>query len=326
MKRIFSILLLLPLLMLQAEAQVAKKVVAELFTNTRCGICAARIPGLKQNLENQPDVLLVTTHPSAPYSSCVLHQHNPLENDGRTSHYGVYGATPRLVIQGEVVPGSNFSNANLFTNQLNLTTPFSLSVKEIRKGSDSVQVEVTVKAVSSHSEVMGSLYVAYIEDTLAYSAPNGETEHWGVFRKAFSDVAGASVSLPAMGDSLVWTETIDINDTWILENMKVVAILSNQFNLALQSESTTSLELANATSIDSERFNRISIGPNPVTNVLEVSGIEGEWNILSISGQLLQSGELNRGVESVTVDVTDLPDGIYLFQNGEHSSRFVKRN
>lgn len=326
MKRIFSIFLLLPLLMPQAEAQVAKKVVAELFTNTRCGICAARIPGLKQNLENHPDVMLVTTHPSAPYSSCVLHQHNPAENDGRTSHYGVYGATPRLVVQGEVLAGSNFTNANIFTNQIGQTTPFSLAVKEIRKGTDSVQVEVTIKAVSSHSEVMGSLYVAYIEDTLAYNAPNGETEHWGVFRKAFSDVAGASVNLPAMGDSLVWSATIDINDTWILDNMKVVAILSDQFNLALQSEATTTLELANATSIDGERINPISIGPNPVSNRLEVSGIEGDWSILSISGQLIRSGEVSRGLDGTTIDVSELPEGIYVFQNGSNSARFIKRN
>lgn len=324
MKIFCTICVVMTLLLPQTQGQVAKKVVAELFTNTRCSICAARIPGLKQNLENHPEVLIISTHPSAPYASCVLHQHNPAENDGRTSHYGVYGATPRLVVQGEVIPGSDLSNANIFTNQINQTTPFSLGVREIRKGNDSVEVVVTIHAVSTHAEQTGSLYVAYVEDTLSYNAPNGETEHWGVFRKAFSPVSGANIALPASGDSLSWTSSIAVNDSWVLQNMKVIAVLSNQFNLVLQSESTTALELQAATTLYDQMDLSVRFWPNPVQSILQIQGVEGVWSVTTITGKELRSGRNSARKELVHLDLSDIPAGIYMFQTTSGSLRFIK--
>jgi len=80
-------------------AQVQKNVVVEHFTNTRCGICASRNPGFFTNLNNNPDVIHLAIHPSSPYSSCVFNQHNSVDNDDRTNYYGIYGGTPRLVVQ-----------------------------------------------------------------------------------------------------------------------------------------------------------------------------------------------------------------------------------
>src|SRR6185436_4956285 len=87
-------------------AQVPKKTVVEHFTNTKCSVCAARNPGFNANLNHQANVIRLAIHPSSPYSGCLLYNQNATDNDARTNYYGVYGGTPRLVINGNVVPNS----------------------------------------------------------------------------------------------------------------------------------------------------------------------------------------------------------------------------
>lgn len=101
----------------QMNAQmVAKKVIVEHFTNSRCGVCASKNPSLFTNLTSHPDILHISYHPSSPYSSCVFSQSNPAENDSRTNFYGIFGGTPRIVIQGDVISSStNFGSSTLFT-------------------------------------------------------------------------------------------------------------------------------------------------------------------------------------------------------------------
>lgn len=325
MKRFTILAILASCFLIPAQAQVTKKVVAELFTNTRCSICAARIPGFKQNLEAHPEVMVITVHPSSPYSNCVLHQHNSTENDARTNHYNIYGGTPRLVVQGQVVSGSDLSNTAIFSGQLNQTTPFSLKVKEIRRGMDSVTVEVTVSAVEAHSVTGASIFAAYVEDTLAYNAPNGETEHWGVFRKAFSSPEGDALTLPANGDSVKWSNTIAVNQEWDMENMQAVVIVSDQLKLVLQSESTTSVETVAATSIGNESLVQFSISPNPVLESMVVNGVEGQWSVFSIDGKVIREGTTQRGDEVIEVSLGDIAPGIYLFENQGSAIKFMKR-
>lgn len=325
MKRFTILSILACLFLIPGQAQVNKKVVAELFTNTRCSICAARIPGFKQNLEAHPEVMVITVHPSSPYSNCFLHQHNSLENDARTNHYNIYGGTPRLVVQGQVVSGSNLSNASIFSGQLNQTTPFSLKVKEIRRGMDSVSVEVTVFATEAHSVTGATIFAAYVEDTLAYNAPNGETEHWGVFRKAFSTPEGTPLTLPANGDSVMWSATIAVNQEWNMDDMQVMVILSDQLKLVLQSESTTSVETVAATSIGQENLVHFSISPNPVQGAMEVDGVSGSWSVFSIDGKAILRGSVPRGEERVEINLGNIPEGIYLFENQGSAVKFMKR-
>ena len=103
-------------------AQVLQTVVVEHFTNTRCGICASRNPGLFNNLAANPKILHIAVHPSSPYSTCLLNQHNKVENDARTNFYGIYGGTPRIVINGTVMNGS-FTSSTLFDTFKTKTSP-----------------------------------------------------------------------------------------------------------------------------------------------------------------------------------------------------------
>ncbi len=304
------------------SAQIPRKVLVEHFTNTRCSICAGKNPGLFQNLEANPAVIHLAIHPSSPYSNCVFNVYNRDENDQRTTFYNLYGATPRLVIQGEVQPpGVNFGAGNLFSGYQNQTSPFELRVREIRKGTDSVTVKVTIRAVSAHSEPQGTLFVAYAEDPIAYNAPNGEKNHRNVFRKAFSSTDGSPVSLPALGDSVVWESTIAVNSEWILDNMKVVALLQDQLKLTLQAETTTELELQAATRIDREWVSAVALYPNPAQDKLVVEGLRENWRVVDMSGKTWLAGDAAIELE---ISTKDLPGGVYVVESEGVGFRFVK--
>lgn len=206
-KAIVTICLSLQLIGLTTKGQVAKKVITEHFTNTVCSICASKNPGFYTNLNSQSGVIHLAIHPSSPYSSCILNQHNVTENDARTNYYGVYGSTPRIVIQGSVIPSSaNYSSASLFSPFLSQNSPASIKIKQYKYGNDSIRSRIVIKTEALHSLGSLKLFVALAEDTIFYSSPNGETKHYDVFRKSLTGTSGVTVTLPStVGDSVIFT-------------------------------------------------------------------------------------------------------------------------
>jgi hypothetical protein len=221
-------------------SQIAKKVIVEHFTNTKCSVCASKNPGFYTNLNNQTGVIHLSVHPSSPYSSCVLSQHNPTENDGRTNFYSIYGSTPRLVIQGVVISGSaNYNLASMFTPYLNQTTPASIKITQSKYDNDSIRSLVVIKTEATHSLGTLKLFVALAEDTVTYTGSNGEPKHFDVFRKSLTGITGINVTLPTqVGDSVVYTNSSPSNLAWNFSRIYTLAILQDATTKAvIQSES-----------------------------------------------------------------------------------------
>ena len=101
----------------------------EHFTNTYCSVCASKNHGFYANLWRYPQVWHVAYHPSSPYAACPLSMANVPENDARTNYYGVYGGTPRLVIQGAVVTSTNYADSAI-------VSIFNWSGEKIKQGGD----------------------------------------------------------------------------------------------------------------------------------------------------------------------------------------------
>lgn len=213
-------------------SQVAKKVVVEHFTNTRCSVCASRNPGFYTNLNAQTGVIHLAIHPSSPYSSCVLNQHNTPENDARTNYYGIYGSTPRLVIQGAVISsGTNYGAASMFAPYLSKQSPASIKIVQTKFGNDSIRSRIVIKTEATHSLTGLSLFVALAEDTLNYTGSNGESVHYDVFRKSLTGATGVSITLPSnVGDSVVYSKSSSTNTAWNFSRIFTIAILQQTSN------------------------------------------------------------------------------------------------
>ncbi len=308
----FFTLSLFTVLVIQGYSQVQKQIVVEHFTNSVCSICASRNPGFYTNLAAQDNVLHIAIHPSSPYSSCLLNQNNVAENDARTNYYGVYGSTPRLVIQGVVIsPAANYGDAILFDPFEGALSPASIRISQIKFGIDSVQTQIIIKTEAAHSLGDLQLFVALAEDTVFYSSPNGEDFHYDVFRKSIFATEGITVNLPnTIGDSIVISGSAALSATWDASRIYTLAIL--------QETSSKALVQANANHffVDSlvdevtaifgdENTLNAQLFPNPVSgNQLIINTETNSENLLRIfnlSGQLIFTSNFTNTI-SVSMD------------------------
>jgi hypothetical protein len=311
-----------------AFSQVEKTILAEHFTNTRCGVCASKNPGFYQNLAGHPHVLHLAIHPSSPYSDCALHLENPTENDGRTNYYSVYGGTPRLVIQGEAQPFSiDFSSPETFDPYEGQTSPFSINIKEYRIGTDSIRAELTIKAVSGHGHESADIFLACAEDTVFYQAPNGENEHYDVFRKAFTSVEGNMLSLPPEGDSILMSYAIAVDSGWDPDRLYVIGVIQDsQTKEIIQAGKTSSVEyLSSILSAYEIQKNTLHPYPNPASSVITLGDVSGYVNIYSLDGRIVYRHDAGVRKNDLQIDITSLENGLYVIRNENSSGSFIKR-
>lgn len=331
MKKIllFSLLILAALIPNIIEAQeVPKRIVVEHFTNSRCGICSSRNPGFYNNLNTQEGVLHVSIHPSSPYSNCEFHLVNPTENNDRTNYYGIFGGTPRLVIQGEVISaGSNYGSSAIFDEYINQTTPISLTTYQTKEDGQ-INISLVITAEADNSIGNASLFLAVAEDTVFYNAPNGEDEHYDVFRKTFTgDATDYTVTVPATAGE---TNTVSFSLTpevdWDFERLFALAILQNTADLSVI-QSTASNPADNNPLVNTTQPNTLeaSIFPNPVNEVLQIRLAEtglANVRLFNTQGSVLQQQNFEG---QITLNLSNYPSGIYWLEVSTDTEKAVKR-
>lgn len=309
-------------------AQVPRTIVVEHFTNTRCSICASRNPAFLSNLNNEDSVLHLTFHPSAPYSSCIHYLHNPSGNDTRTNYYDIYGSTPRLVVQGEVISaGSNYGSSTLFDPYRAGTSPASLRIEQ-NKDTDSLRVRVIVKTEEAHSLGNLRLLVAAVEDTVFYQAPNGESEQHNVFRRELTSVEGDPWILAAnVGDSIIFEATIANHVDWDVDHIYTMAILQDESSKAILQASASAPSDDNLTTAVETELGDIAFEyfPNPVQNTLNVrllNSREAEVSLYRLTGQVILKKSFSQETQ---LDFSELASGIYLLQLRNKKGQVIRR-
>jgi len=294
MKREVLIITLALLSIQFAFSQVPKKVVVEHFTNTYCSICASKNPGFYTNLKKQVGVIHLAVHPSSPYASCTLNKHNTTENDGRTNYYGVYGGTPRLVIQGTVIgTNADYNSAALFTPYTGKTSPASITIKQSKFGADSIRSTITITTKAVHALGNLKLFVALAEDTIFQTTNNGETKHYDVFRKSLTGYDGKVVMLPSkVGDSIVFSAKSAVNPVWKFQRIYTLAILQEESNKAVvQAEAVPASKNDHTSGVTaiSKAF-EVSVFPNPVNEQLSINlktPLPSKARLYAINGKLI---------------------------------------
>lgn len=325
---LFGFLLLSALLPDLAAQEVPKRIVVEHFTNTRCGICANRNPGFYNNLDNQEGMLHIAIHPSSPYSNCVLHQVNPVENDARTNFYSIYGGTPRLVIQGEVLSaGSNYGNASIFDAYINQVTPISLKTYQTKENGQ-LNITLVITAEADNTIGTANLFIAAVEDVVFYDAPNGEDEHYDVFRKTFTDQpTDYPVTVPATaGETSILNFSMTPAGNWDYSRLYALAILQNSISRGVI-QSTASNPSDNEPLVGTTQANTLTanIFPNPVSQQLQVKLADtqtAQAQLFNAQGSLLQQQSFDG---QTTLDMAQYPSGIYWLEVSTGTEKAVQK-
>lgn len=287
-------------------AQVPKTILVEHFTNTYCGICANRNPGLFTNLANFPKALHLSYHPSSPYKQCPLNQYNKDGNDDRANHYSVYGSTPRVVANGVALPPqTNYSSTQFIDDVKAEMSDYSLEVSWSQIGpTDSIRINVTIKLESSNSQTEGEIYIGLFQDTVFMESKNGEKNPPNVFRGGTN--GHVMLTLPTVvGNSesieVVLAPLSDLDGS----SLYAAAILYNdmdEYQQAARSSSHTTLP----TLLLDQNENTFTIYPNPsqgaiyhsadtdlVVRIVDLSGkshYEGIWKNSEALPRKLETG------------------------------------
>jgi hypothetical protein len=309
-------------------AQVERTVIVEHFTNSRCGICAAKNPAFYNVLDDFPNVLHIAYHPSSPYSNCIFSAHNPSENDDRTNLYGIYGGTPRAVLQGNVVPvQSPLVSADDIESALGGNSDYMITLSQEQVNENMVDTRIVIKRVSGQGGQL-RLYAVIAEKEVNYAAPNGEDLHHDVFRKVLVD---ESINLQNINDSIVFEESYNINSEWVGDELFVTAMVQDNSNKAiLQAAASNTLE-AGSNSVDEEKILSADglLYPNPAFDYVQVSTANQiafiQADFYAVTGNLVKSFN-----NPERLNISELPKGIYMVmltdtQQNKYLGRIVKR-
>ena len=310
--------------------ELKRTIIVEHFTNTRCIVCASRNPGFYSALSQNSDVLHIAYHPSSPYSTCLFSTQNKSENDARTKFYNVFGGTPTFVINGIQKSSSDIQNASIYNSFSNQTSPLSVVVKLESSGSDSLSVKVVIKAVAQHDLTNLSLYVPLVEDTVSYAAPNGEKEHYDVFRKSFNGTNAIPFIAPRPGSNdFVFNTKISKSQFWNLKKLKAYAII-NSDDLSVIQAAKSSLKTEEISSIVTEELNdklKMSLYPNPTSQILnivtEMPLRESRYTLMNMMGVTLEKGTISQ--KETIINVSHLSAGNYIFSYGDEKKLLTKK-
>jgi hypothetical protein len=319
---------LLGLVMLASNLLNAQNqsVLVEHFTNTVCSICASRNPGFYQNLQCQQVVLHIAYHPSSPYAACVLNKHNKTENDDRTNYYGIYGGTPRLVINGTVQSSStNYASASIFNAFKNITADVLVKANQVIVG-DSIKSFVTIKRLTNQALSNLKLQVLYVEDTLFYSAPNGESKHFDVFRKSASGWQGLTVNIPAqINDSIVIQTATVINSAWNKKSIYTLAFLQNTTDKTILNMAKSTSNKTSNTGIKSIHDLGVKVYPIPANNYLTIeqsSNVNTQISLINILGEVVLNKQINY---TENIDLSGLSKGIYFLSLENSNGKAIQK-
>lgn len=311
-------------------AQVPKKVIVEHFTNTKCSVCASRNPGFYSNLANHPNILHLAIHPTSPYAACLLAQQNNPDNDARTNYYGLYGSTPRFVINGtSIATNADYSNSVLFSPFSNQTSPISIHIKQHKFGTDSITSTIIIKTEANHSYGTLKLFGVLAEDSLFYTSPNGESLHHDVYRKSLFGAEGMTITIPAnIGDSLVYNVTSLSNNIWNFDRIYTLALLQiDDTKEVIQAEAipASQQDSNQPTALTNNPALNVLIYPNPTSSNLSVQ-LEKEMystlQLISTDGKPVYNTNLT---QFANLDVSTLPKGLYILVITNPKGRIIRK-
>ncbi len=292
--------------------QITKRSIVEHFTNTSCSICANNNSIFYNIIANSPNTIHISFHPSSPYPSDFFNQQNQVENDDRTNFYGVFGGTPRLVVNGGLIQNGNL-NATLSAAAEDLSN-FEFKILQDQVSINNFDLRVVIRKLANDTTTAAKLFIGVIEDTIYQPTNNGETIHYNVFRKSITSTVGNTVQLPvAIGDSTVSNFNFTALSNWNISRLHSVGILQNSNKSLINStKSANSLVSGlglNETNLDCEK---LILFPNPTKiNVVYSSEDIGELRLFTISGELVKT--INNINKNEAIYFPEIQSGVYYF-------------
>lgn len=174
--------------------------------------------------------------------------------------------------------------------------------------------------------------VEFIVEVIEYDKPNGT-----YLNMCANGVCGEINTVPErIGD------TTEIGAGEYSDNMHISYMHFGTTEYAFIKVKATNVNDANDTAVISfktsettnileqkAQISKINIYPNPVSKILSIYYTDVNQDIISIinsTGEIVQQTQINSKSGSVSINISELKQGIYFVKIGNKSKKFIKRN
>lgn len=237
MKKKFTLLLFsASLVIATAYGQSQRLVLAEEFTSSTCGPCAAQNPAYDVLLQNNLDkVVSIKYHMSWPApGNDPFYLDNESENNNRRSYYGV-NSVPHVQMDGNWWNGQPVQvNQSRINSAYAVPSQFDMQVQAVLStGEDTIFVTTLIKATD---EITNNLVVHNVvtERFLHFNSPpgnNGEQDFYNVMKKMLPSTSGTPLEAPMSdGDYVIMQNFWALDYIYDINELEVVSFIQNNLN------------------------------------------------------------------------------------------------
>ena len=272
-----------------------------------------------------------------------INKRNVTDPGAKVAFYGI-GTVPSIAISGDVnsvdlTPGMfTLLNAKLANARVNNPAfDISLTASVDRKGNlviNSADYTATT-AFGASQEV--TLIIAVTEPEVVLPVASGMyaagDKVRNVLRTLLPSAAGQYEAGPiAAGETRSLT-----NLSWPVSNMydpstvRVIAYVQDLNTRQVYQAAFVDLATGLSSNVlGLEEFSDLKVYPNPVDKVVTIVFADGpdqyrEWIIFDQTGREVLKGEIEKGTQTLTVETSDLPSGLYFINLYEEDKTSVKR-
>jgi hypothetical protein len=209
--------------------EVQPIILIETFGNTCCEPCVEAAEALHGFTEDNPDGAYAIIEYFAwwPSQNDPFYEESSAGVDERVIQTYLVGVLPTTKIAGLHLddPASQSEIANTYSNALDAHTglPGVSLRQQLADGRLEVELEI-FNFDAGNFGVDDRLFVAVIENSIYYEAPNNLTDFDYVFRGFVAPVNG--VALPSDQNGFTWQGSMNWGD-WVYQNSRVIAFVQN---------------------------------------------------------------------------------------------------
>lgn len=216
---LLSVLLLAFAIGSPGSGQAAQRVVLlETFTNVSCPYCAQNDPAVRQFCSEYGTARVVNIqyHVNWPSATDPFYVANTVDNNARRTYYGINAVPANETDGSSTVTQSYPGLVDVCGARLGVPSPLDLDAMATMVTADTIQVSVTVTAVSDVPASGLKLRVALVEPYVHYTTPpgtNGEVDFYCSMRKFLPTATGTTVTI-SNGQTLNFSMRGYANPAW----------------------------------------------------------------------------------------------------------------
>jgi hypothetical protein len=258
-----------------------------------------------------------------------MYLYNPTQSYDRRFYYNV-NAVPWLNVDGVILdiwPFSQTAFQNAMVQRLGTPTPVSISVTDQRIAGDSIKATVVVTKLSNLPSGQYYLRVMAVEKKIIYQSPpgnNGETVFPEVFRRAFPNSQGTSITITAGTETYIFKYKRE-SPPMVDSMLYTIAFLQNDankevYNSGIGYGSITGINIGPGNVPESFELAQNYPNPfNPSTNIKFAMPKDGNvslkvYDMIGSEVKTLVEGFHKAGTYNIYFSGTDISSGVYYYK------------